>query len=455
MRQWGLRGGPARNGWMIGPELDRAFLLVEKFCDGEGANPPICPPELIVSRPHSFGETDPTIEMVDGFQWKIKHATRQGKNMTGRSVHVVWWTEAATSNSPMDFVRVRGRTVQSKGQIYLDAVPESRNWVKSSVLDAAAKEREEIEALPDRGQSRVPTYRVIELSSAGNPWVEEAEAEAFMRDLKRIDARVAAREAGGEWVSDRDLLYDFDESTVSFDSNGADPLRMLGYEDATHQASLRWFTRPVEWIVAVDVNANPHTALIGKICVAHNADMRVPTNWRAVFLDVLQVWGKDSEQAAFELRQYRGGAYESAGIVIDATSTLSRHNAGGATNARRGIIPREAYESAGYEVRGPAAMVGQPGRFQNPGRADSALVTRKLLRDGLVRIDRHRCIPFIEALRNQEAEPDGVTPLKVSNTRQDRHIAAFTDVFRYWTWPFFSLPLYLTKGSEIDVKVYG
>lgn len=440
---------------MLGPELDRAFLLVEKFCDGEDPNPPICPPELIVSRPHSHDERDPTVEMIDGFSWKVKHTARQGRNLTGRSVHVVWWTEAATTSSPMDFVRVRGRVVQSRGQIALDAVPEPRNWVKVSILDASKTESEEAAAAQQRGELYDRTYRVVEMSSRDNPWVSLQEADAFMRDLKRIDARVAAREAGGEWTSDREMLYEYDESKISFDPIDRHWLDFLGLEDCTEQASIRWFTRPHPWIAAVDINAHPHTALIGKLCVKPGAKHDDPRNWIAVFLDVLQLWGMDSIQAAHELAEYRDGLYQKAAIVIDATSTQSRHNAGGALNSARHVIPREAYELAGFEVRGPDRQPNKPSVYRNPDRADSALVTRAILRDARVKIDRRRCQPFLHALRSQEAEPDGITPTKASNTLQDRHIAAFTDVFRYWTWPFFSLPKHTASGESLTVREYG
>ena len=455
LRQWGLRGGDGVTGWFLGPELDRAFVLVEKFCDGEGDNPAICPAVLIESRPHSKKEPDPVIVMIDGTRIAIKHTSRQGRNLTARGIAFGLWTEAATTHSPMDFVRLRGRIVQSRGQLYMDAVPESRNWVKTAVLDAAVAEAEEAAAAKSEGVPYDATYRVVQLSSRGNPWVDEVEADAFMRDLKRIDGRIAAREAGGEWMNDRDLLYAFDESRISFDPIERDPFEFLGLTDITEQASLRWFHKSHKWIIAGDINARPHTSLMGKIGIKRDADSRDPRNWIAVFLDCLQVEGLDSEQAAAELVKYRNRAYEGAGFIMDATATIDRHNSGGALNSRKQIKPREAFEAAGFEVRGPAMQTKQTWLYRNPELIDSAIVTRRVLRDGMVRIDKRRCQPFINALRNQEAEQDGITPLKKSNTNQDRYIAAYTDVFRYWIWPFFDLRPHETSGAKLAVVEYG
>lgn len=456
-RQWMLRGGQAVIAWFLGPELDRAFVLVEKWCDGEDENPPVCPPSLIRSRPASKRDLDPAIEMIDGTRIMIKHTGTKGKNLTARGVPFWLWTEAATTSSPMNFVRLRGRTVQSCGQGYMDAVPEDDSWVKPWVIDAALAESEErADALAAGLPANDSTYRVIQLSQLGNPWVRLEEGEAFRRDLRRGDPRIASREGDGEWVGDKEALYAFDESRISFDPGDLSVLDFLGFEDATEQASLRWFVRPHAWIIAGDINARPHTSLMGKIAVPRGADARNPNNWHAVFLDHLQVFGLDSEQAALELKAYRDGLYAKAGFIIDATSTLERHNAGGVMNSRKGIKPREAFEAAGFEVRGPAPQVHEPWRFRNPEQIDSVLVTRRILRENRVHIDRRTCRPFITALRVQKAEADGVTPQKKSNTNQDRYIAAFTDCFRYWTYPFFDTKPHELPGSKpIGIIEYG
>lgn len=444
-------------GWFLGPELDRAFVLVEKFCDGEGDNPPVCPPELIVSRPHSKKEPDPKIEMIDGFTWMVKHAGAKGKNLTARGVKVWLWTEAATTSSPMDFVRLRGRIVQSKGQGYLDAVPEPRNWVKSAILDAAVAEREELLRAAESGQAYSPTYRVVELSSRGNPWVDEEEAAAFMRDLERIDHRIAAREAGGEWMDDKEILIpEFDSAIHTIDpGQDGDTLDALGLEDITEQASVRWFVRESPYILGADVNLDPHTLLAARIGIRDGGNPRTPSDWVLVIEDEEQVAKVDSFQAACNFRAIRGGRYRGCGLVIDATAAQKRHNAGGRANSAGGIIAAEAFARAGFEVRGPQRQKGDGSRYINPRRIDSSLVLRRLFREKRLFVNRRTCGRLIYAVTNQMAEPDGLTPEKNSNTTQDRRIAAYTDAMRYVAWPFFSLPEAADLGVPLPPRIYG
>lgn len=454
--QWMLRGGPSTIAWFLGPELDRAFVLVEKWCDGEGDNPPVCPPELIRYRPRTKDDRDLRIEMVDGTTIQIKHTSRAGKNLTARSIVFGVWTEAATTSSPMDFVRLRGRIVQSRGQIYLDAVPEPRNWVKKAILDASVAEREEAAIAAQSGDEYRSTYRVVQLSSQINPWVDESEAAAFERDLRRIDPNIAAREAGGEWVDDRELLFPaFDPSTHTFDSGHQLPLEFLGLDDATEQASLRWFSRPHDHIVSVDVNRRPHTAMVAKVGVLRGSSPLVPRNWILVLIDVIRPDNVDSMQAACEIREHRNRAYRDAGIIIDATSALEGHNAGGTANATMRMLPMDAFRRAGFEVRGPMRSKHDGSKFVNPDRVDGTILCRRLFAERRILASRKTCDAFVYAMLHQLSEADGMTPEKKRATIQDRDVAAFTDALRYLTWPFFSLPEHVETGRPLHAITYG
>lgn len=454
LRRWGKRGGAKRTGWMLGPELDRAFLLVEKWAIGEGDAPPVCPPELMVSWPTEVDQLkhSPSWKMIDGFKWTARHLGRQGKNLAGRNIEIVLWTEAATTTSEVNFTRARGRIVQSKGAMWLDAVPEARNWVLTSVIEPAKAEALEREQGKLTGR---PTYRVERLSIAQNVWVDPEEREAFRRDLRRIDPRMAAREADGEWVPDAELLFVL-ESHHTFDPIDADvdALDFLEFEDVTELATDAIATEPHQFIISGDINANPHTSLIGKIGVPKGLDP-IPANWHAIFTDALQLWGMDSEQAARELARYKGGIYKGALVLLDATSMLARHNAGGAMNQRRHIKPREAYERAGFEVRGAMRQKAKPSEFCNPDRVDATILQRDLMRQRRFHIDRRTCGAYINSLNKQEAEPDGLTPVKIRNTLQDQLVGAFTDCARYWLWPFFDMPAHRLTGEQLKVRTYG
>jgi hypothetical protein len=458
LRRWGLRGGPNRTGWMLGPELDRAFLLVEKWALGEGDAPPICPPELMVSWPTELEQLkhDPSWMMIDGFKWTARHLGRQGKNLSGRNIEIVLWTEAATTASEVNFTRARGRIVQSKGAMWLDAVPEARNWVSTSVIEPAKAEAEERKTGKTRGR---PTYRVDRLSITQNCWVDLEEAEAFRRDLHRIDPRMAAREADGRWVADRELCFEYRDGFHSFDpiDPDLDSLKFLGLEDVTELVVGTYFREPHTHLIAGDINAQPHTSLVSRFGVRPGMAKHIPDNWHVVFVDLLQTYNADSDQAAQELARYRGGRYKGAAFLIDATSMIARHNSGGTLNARRHILAPEAFQRAGFEVRGPMRQKRRTDDFADPTRYDGTLLQRQLMRADPCRfhIDRRFCQPYINSLQKQEAEADGVTPVKVSNTLQDRVVGAFTDCARYTLWPFFSLNSDARSGKPLNAIVYG
>lgn len=452
MRQWGLRGGHGKIAWFIGPELDRTMVLVEKWAIGEGENPAICPPELLLSYPRTLQELrhNPLIEMIDGTQIQCKHA--DPKKLTARGTSWWWWTEAATSNSVMVLVRLRGRGVQTAGPGYVDLVPEAKGWAQAAIVEAAKAEAEELA----QGADFKPTYNVVRLGQEMNPWVDPEETRAFKRDLRRIDPKIAAREGDGEFVPDHDLLFEgaFMPEKHTFDPGHREPLAFLGFEDITEQASMRRFSKPHQYIVAVDVNANPHTHLIGKIAVPKGASPMIPENWISVWLDLLQVSG-DSATAAATLATYRNGEYEGAGVIMDATSMLRRHNAGGKLNETRQIRPREAYADAGFEVIGPQRQKKKPSDFCNPEGGDSGELVRVMFRADRIFIDRTRCQVLINGLRNQLADTDGRTPLRASNTVADRTIVCMTDVARYFEWPFFDMPKPQAQGRKVAAQIFG
>lgn len=462
LRLWGLRGGWGRHGWLLGPELDRAFLLVEKWALGEGDAPPICPHELMVTWPTSLPElrVRPSFPMIDGFLWTCRHAGHQGRNLAARNVELIGWTEAATTRSEVNFTRARGRIVQSKGIMVLDAVPEPRNWVATSVIEPAKQEATDLEAGKLVGRR---TYRCERMSIAQNVWVDPEEAEAFRRDLARIDPRMAAREADGDWNGDAELCFEYDGKRHSFDPGDpyTDALDFLGLVDCTEIVTATYFAREHKHAIAGDINAYPHTDLVARFGVRKGESPYVPRNWHIVFVDQMQLHGVDSDQAAQALAKYKNGTYEGAAFIIDATSMLERHNAGGALNARRQILAHEAYARAGFEVMGP---IRRGTDFSNPERYDGTLLQRRLMRFGgpdmpgtvtRFHVDRRTCMPYIHSIQKQQAEADGITPVKIPQTLQDRTVGAFTDCARMLQWPFFSHDDATAAGEPMLVQVFG
>lgn len=443
-RQWMLRGTPGGLGWFIGPEMAVAHVLKDKWCVGEDNAPPVCPPELILDFPQDVYSTDQHIYMVDGFRIRLVHTKADGRNMPGRSITFWQWTEGAVTNATKSFVRARGRIVTSKGQGLMDAVPEPRNYLRRALEEPAEEEAaEEAEAF-NRGEPYTRSIRVHTLQSKDNPWNDEEDTTAFFRDLERIDPRLAAREAGGESIGDTNLVFDdvFDAAAHTFDYEGffipapVDHCLLQGRPlvDVTRQVSLRWFMREHDWLAAVDVNANPHTTIVAKYATAPGLDASNPNNLVAVVFDEFQVWNVDSYEAADKLAERYEGRYKGAGVIMDASSCNERHNAGGSLN--KGWMPREAYQARGFEVKPPDYWESRERKPKNPRRFDATILQRRMFRENRILIERTRCKGLVRAIREQDAEPDGLTPAKHSNTNHDRKISSRIETKRYLVWPF-------------------
>lgn len=461
LRQWLLRGGPSVLGAILGFELEQAHIIKDKFCIGEGENPAVCDPRLVLGWPDHIRSPDQHIRMCDGTRMRLQHTKGNGGNISGRSYHFVVWTEIAQTKNPLNYAQVRGRVVSARGKLYGDAVPEPGHWAHRVLVEPS--EEWEVEAKAARAKGEEPpkrTHLAKFLPTQKNPWNDPEEAAAFEADLMRLDPRIAARYARGQWVGDKNKTFGelFVPERHCFDYEGWDP-KHLGYADITRTASLHHFMEPHDWIVAVDVNRNPHTALMGKLVIPTAELVKDPTGaianrslWGALFFDLLQDWDMDSQQAAQHLARLHGGRFAGAGVIIDASSCYKKHNAGGLRNTRKGFVPRRCYEEAGFEVRPPALWV-KSGKPKDPDRFDSAIVVRRLLRDFKLAWEASRCRKVTRAVRDQDSEDDGITPARASNTAADRHIVSVTDVLRYFTWPF--LPVDAAEAAPVAVRTYA
>ena len=461
LRQWMLRGGWSKIGAFVGFEVEQAHILKDKFCIGEGEeNPPVCDPRLILSFPPKLRSVDKNIHMLDGTRIRLVHTKGDGGNIAGRSYAWWQWTEAAKTKHGGNYAQLRGRIVSSRGQGYIDAVPEAAHWLKTAVVEPFEEEQEQIR--DDIAAGREPpkqTMQVTSLAAVDNPWNDPEQAEALIRDLVRLDPRVADRYARGLWTGDANKTFGeyYDAVRHTFELESWD-VAHLGMADVTGAASQRWFYEEHDWLVGVDVNANPHSAVVCKLGVPmeklgpvrrgalthkqRQAAMN-PDNWVLVCFDFIQVWNKDSEEAARFLATVHDGRFAGAGVVIDASSCYRGHNAGGAANAKKNSTPRISYEDMGFEVEPPDKTTSKdPQRGdlpKSPTRFDSAIVVRRLLRHGQILFNKFRCRKLIKAVRDQDSEPDGITPVRASGTAMDRHIISGTDVLRYVAWPFFKL----------------
>lgn len=439
-RQWMLRGGPGSLAAILGPQLKQAHIILKKLVQGTDGVPPIFDPRLVESYPKTIRDADQALRIVDGTVMLLQHASGDGGHLAGESWDWYQWTEGAVVDDPKVFGQVRGRVVTGGGAGYMDAVPEPSHWLKRGVIDPA---REEEEAIADgNGPANRREYLVRQLPVDKNPWNEPGSGEKFRKALEKVDPRLAARYGDGDWVGERNKTFaeyfNAAKHTFELETWTVEP---LGFVDITAQAGLAHFRRPHDWIVALDVNADPHTALIGKIgirapYIEHNPmAWQNPDLWWGIFFDVLQVWGADSDEAAKVLATVHNKRFSGAGVIMDGSSCQKKHNAGGIRNSSKGFVPKKVYELRGFEVRAPDRS--KNGHPSNPRRFDSAIKVRRLMREDRLLFNRLRCRKLIEAIRDQESEPDGITPMRASNTWADRHIVSCTDVLRYWTWPYF------------------
>lgn len=435
--EWILTGGTGSQAWIAGPELQHALILRDKLVVGEPNNPPIIPEDLVVSYPQSQRDPEKHIILIDGSKIRLQHLKGDGSNLSGRGVDWIVVTELAAARERKNWARLRGRIVSHGGRLAYDRVPEPRHWSKDATVARSEKEDiEEIEAARE-GKPYERTIRNEHFSSADNPWNDPEESAAFIKELEEIDPRLAAREGRGEEIGDADLVFGdaWDASRLTFETEGWDVSGLPGgkYVDITRQASLKWFSTPKDWLAGCDVNWNPVTFVFGKIFTLEGKDPRNELAWQlALFLE-WQIWDRGVEVAAKELPKIFGGRFSGAGIVMDATACLDRRSA----QKRGSRVAKLLFEEQGFEVRGPDRWP-DTGKWKNPWRYDRSLMQRRMMRDQILHVNRGRCQKLMNAYRDQEAESDGITPVKTSNTYADRNISCLVEASGYLAWPFFS-----------------
>lgn len=462
-RKWLLHGGPGVEALFIGPEMKHAHLLMRKWVEGEGVNPPVCDPRLVL-RHTPLGKyrlDDQSIHMIDGTVIHLDHANRDGTNIAGGSMFFIQVTEAAKITEQKNWAQIRTRITSSGGSIGVDAVPEPSMWLKRAVTSPAKKEEDAWQQALERGEEVTGRRRnyLLELDIADNPWNSEVEAAETIAALEDLDPLLAARYGRGEDVSDRQKSFApwMDRRRHTFEHEGWDVAR-LGLVDVTRSASLMLFPRPADWLTIVDVNAHPHTMMMSKLAVRSDVPGHLPESmygqierkhWIWVIFALIQEWGVDSEVAAKRLSTVFGGRFKNSAVVMDGTAMQKGSRAGGLMNSKKGILPGQAYKRAGFQVKPPQKTTG--GHPGYPGRADSAGVVRRLFREGgpedlldppghtRIMINLTHASKCFDGLFEQENEPGSLRPEKWTSKYNEAHVCSITDVTRYGAWPFFRL----------------
>lgn len=438
--RWLFRGGKNRLFRLMGPELKQAHILKSKLVDGENLTPPVLPPELVISAPQSEKSGDQTIYLVDGSEIQLKHAKIAG-HLKGVSVVDILWTEVTECLHEEAYVISVARTVDTGGQLFLDSTPKAGHWMKDSVIDIAHEQREALK----RGEINKLTIKTMSMSSLKNPWVSREEMILARAVAAKTGEQIARREFDGEWVGDNATIFGdiWDGSIHIVDMPVNEPdLGIFGLRDITKQASRKWFRGSGhDWVIGVDVNRNPHTAVVCKIF----GNIHDPKTWGLYIHDEVRTWDTDAYGAAKHLSRSRGGMYKGGGVAIDANAAHPNQHA--AHTNGRATTPVKDYKRLGFNAR-PPTYTSKNGKAKNPDVLDSTAVVRHLMRERVYGRPRFLvnsiCTGTIKAIEQQEDRGDG-RPVKESNTYSDREIAAFTDSIRYLAWPIFNRSIFSKK----------
>ena len=441
--RWILRGGKNRMFRVMGPQMSQAHILKAKLFVGEGDKPPAFPAELVTYVPEHERVQDQKVRLIDGTQIELTHAKQAG-HLKGVSVVDTLWTETTECPHPEVYTVTVARHADTGGQLYLDSTPKKGHWMEEMVL---GEEREAAEG--ERRQVRSMCMR-----SSDNPWVDPREIASARAAAYSVDPIMARREFDGEWIGGSALIFGdvWDPSKHVIDMPGGEDtpnLRAYGLVDVTRKASRKFFggSSMHEWVCGVDVNRNPHTAVVCKIFVREGEDSGDPRNWGLLIYDEVRTWNTDAFGAAKALHKAWDGLYQGAGIAIDATSAHSNQHAAH-TGGNSATTPVKDYKRFGFNCR--PNRNPKTGKPWNPFVRDSTALVKQLMRDGRFLVNATKAPGTIKAIERQEDRGDG-KPVKESNTVSDREIAAFTDSIRYLTWPIFSTGIY-SKGVKFKTS---
>lgn len=438
--RWLYRGGKNRLFRIMAPELGQTHLLKEKMFVGEGETPPSFPPELITRVPEHERSQDQHVRLIDGSSFHLTH-TKSSSHLKGVSIEAQIGTEACEIRDESVWHVSVART-DTGGQTLFESTPVKSHWLEPIVLDAERTKPS------DDGTRRAA--RVMCMRSVDNPWKDPKDVLARREAAMKVDPILARREFDGEWVgNDKSMFLDVwrpDEHVIELPSGPHRPrLRDYGLIDVTEAASRAFFgaRHRHEWVIGVDVNRNPHTAVVCKIYARQGDEHKDPKTWGVLVYDEVRTSG-DAHDAARALYEAQGGMYRNAGICIDAKSAESRHAAH--TGVNSAMTPKKSYEKFGFNVRpNKHPKTGKP---WNPFVRDSTALVKLLMREDHFLINSTNAPGTIQAIELQEDRGDG-KPVKVSNTFSDSQIAAFTDSLRYITWPIFNRTAFGGGGGGI------
>jgi hypothetical protein len=458
IRAWIRRGGDGHLFRIMSLRLGQSHMVMKKLVQGEGGAAPMLDPVLVTYYPKTEDTRDQHIRLIDGTAIGLTYAG-DGEHLKGVKCQYTHWTEVTACAHASAFTVALARAIDDRGQLYLDSTPRAGHWLKGMYEDAIRNRRDELTALQRGEKPKRPHTRAVSKSVLDNPWQDQEYVKLAWEAAKAQDPIGARRDWGGEWVGNNATIFGevWDPLVHVVDMYNGPSLESLGLRDVTREASRRFFGGAGhDWVCGVDVNRNPHTAVICKVY----EHPKTPGAFGLLIWDEVRTYNCSAYGAAVALRNKGSdvgvgeGAYKGCGVAIDATA--AHENQHTAHTGGRRTTPVKDYNQLGFNCR--PNYHPKSGKPANPGVADSTALLRHLMRQTIgprpdsdrpvprILVNAANCSGVIHAIESQEDRGDG-TPVKESGKASDYLIAAFTDSLRYIAWPLFSDAVY-SKPSK-------
>jgi hypothetical protein len=450
LRGWAKFGGQGRLFWLLGPERQHAFRMMEKIFLGREGTPSVAPSYrdelgqrrsmLVPVMPASFKVPDPSFRFIDDAKGQLFH-TKTVSGLEGEDVQRIAMDEATRMTSADAYKICRGRVTQCGGQVGLASVPD----------DSGAWVFDEIVAPVEAGTAEHKAVHFV--SSFSNAWLAEENAKRLADG--ETDPIVRAQKVEGKWT--RAGMYAYSDAFLA----GKNVLDILSHEpeawgfehDITAQVAREITGKPSAYLGALDFNERPQTALMGRIFTDNPRDWRT---WHLVWLFEQVLHRADARQAAAKLRDEGGGLYRGASLVPDCNGFFDGHRYGGVASKSSDVFE---FVSRGFfcepAVRTPAKRTARGfaggNEPKNPPIPDSRRLVRQLLAEQRMLVSAGGCPMLANALPKV---PFGAKQSRYANTALDRQILNLDDCARYLSWKVFGARM-VPQATTTAYRVRG
>ncbi|MCY0985982.1 hypothetical protein OV203_02500 [Nannocystis sp. ILAH1] len=462
VRQWIRRGGRRLRFWFIGETHDKAFEMVKTVFEGDGIAPPILPTALAVRRPATHKAADLNTIMLDGSLWQIRrfNSDPTAGGLKSRPIVAGCTDEAAEMKHPNALTALKGRCIDLRGRLFLATSPVGGSFLKPEIVEQC----EEWDRMPAdhparaNGEHTGARWISANLSMIYNPWLDP---EAVRRDTAAQDPDSPSfkRDYLGLWVSNGGRLWRFTTERHVFIHEARRVLDMLPLANQRAGCPQRRVTDDCvrrifqtrenpsyrgmraansAYILGGDVNISPQSTVVCEV-TADAKDSKNRDRWHLWVFDVLRTFKGHAMIHADMLASTawarawgplaKVSPFKGCGIVLDAQAFLYEPTAHRYGGDPQGLA--ELFGDRGFDARAPQYRSDPSGtRPVNPGRRESHMLIHRLIEEGRFHVSQF-AMPLVKGLMEQEAEQNGVTPVK------NDVLASAVDAVRYAAWAIF------------------